>query len=173
MKKFKGLLLGLLLVFAIVVTACSSNGVGNSVGTAIDGNEVDIENAAVNLVKNQKEVGYGLINVETLNGWVKEKKTMIIIDTMPADNFKKGHIPGAVNAELPKKYDELTEDQKAAYLKLLGTDKEATIVVYCGYTSCGRSHVGAKIAMDAGYKNVYRLPGGIVAWENAKYEVEK
>lgn len=99
---------------------------------------------------------------------------MIIIDTMPADNFTKGHIPGAVNAELPKDpKEEVTAEAKAAFIKALGTDKNKTIVVYCGFVACERSHVGAKIAVDEGFKNVYRVPGGSVAWGNAGYEMEK
>ena len=46
------------------------------------------------------------------------------------------------------------------------------IVVYCGFVGCARSDVGSVIALEEGFKNVYRLPGGIVAWKEAKYEVE-
>jgi thiosulfate/3-mercaptopyruvate sulfurtransferase len=62
---------------------------------------------------------------------------------------------------------------KEDYMKLLGSDKDATIVIYCGFVKCTRSHNGASWAVKLGYKNVYRYPGGIFAWLGAKYPVEK
>lgn len=99
---------------------------------------------------------------------------MVVIDTMPASSFTGGHIKGAVNAELPKTQAEgTTAEQKAAFLKLLPADKTTPIVVYCGFTACGRSDVGAAMAVQEGYTNVYRYPGGIVAWKDAGYEAVK
>ena len=56
---------------------------------------------------------------------------------------------------------------------MLGPDKDRTIVVYCGFVKCTRSHNGAMWAVKLGYKNVYRYPGGIKAWKEADYPVEK
>ncbi|MGL5697917.1 MAG: rhodanese-like domain-containing protein, partial [Kluyvera sp.] len=98
---------------------------------------------------------------------------MLIIDTMPYDSsFKKGHIPGAKNfvfakqATDGKSWAALTEDNQSeqAFLELLGPDKSRTIVMYCGFVACGRSHNAAIWAVNQGYENVYRLPGGIFAW---------
>ncbi len=36
-----------------------------------------------------------------------------------------------------------------------------------------RSHVGATLAKEAGYKNVYRFPGGIAAWLDAGNSIDK
>ncbi|NTV43161.1 MAG: rhodanese-like domain-containing protein, partial [Syntrophobacteraceae bacterium] len=41
------------------------------------------------------------------------------------------------------------------------------------FTKCGRSHNGAMWAKKLGYTNVYRYPGGIKAWMEADYPVEK
>ena len=59
------------------------------------------------------------------------------------------------------------------YMTLLGPDKDQTIVVYCGFVKCTRSHNGAVWARKLGYKNVYRYSGGIYAWRGAGYPVEK
>lgn len=140
----------------------------------MDGNELNIEKAAISLVKVSEEGKYKLVSTEELKSWTDSKKDMVIIDTMPAANFSKGHIPGAVNAELPKTgMSDVTAEQKAAFVKLLPSDKSKTVVVYCGFVSCARSDVGAKIAVELGYTNVYRQPGGIVAWQDAKYDVAK
>lgn len=172
MKRKSILWLVVLVISALVFTGCSKT--APKVGTSPNGGEVAIEKASMKLMKDTGAGGYKLVSTEELNKWVGEKKDMIIVDTMPADNFVKGHIPGAVNAELPKTVlADATAEQKAAFIKLLGTDKNKIIVVYCGYVACARSDVGAAIAVKEGFTNVYRVPGGSVAWEEAKYTVAK
>lgn len=177
MNSKKVLLLVLALVLAIgMLTACasSSNTQVNTVGTSPNGSEIAIEKATMKFMKDTLAGGYQIVSTEELNTWVTEKKDMIIIDTMPADSYSKGYIPGALNAELPKTgMADATDDQKAAFINLLGTDKDKTIVVYCGFVGCARSDVGAVLAMQEGFKNVYRVPGGIIAWQEAGYTVEK
>lgn len=144
------------------------------VGTAPDGSEVAIEKATMKFINDYQAGGYKLVSTEELNKWVGEKKDMIIIDTMPADFYSKNRIPGALNAELPKTgMADATEEQKAAFIKLLGEDKSKTVVVYCGFVGCARSDVGAVIAKEQGFTDVYRVPGGFIAWQEAGYEVEK
>jgi rhodanese-related sulfurtransferase len=45
-------------------------------------------------------------------------------------------------------------------------DKNKTVVVYCGFVGCNRSHEAAKYLAKNGFKNVYRYAGGINAWKN-------
>jgi rhodanese-related sulfurtransferase len=100
---------------------------------------------------------------------------MLVVDTMPfEDSYKKQHIPGAVNFDLPvQELEQMDARTKTAFEKLLGPDKKRIIVFYCGFTRCTRSHNGAMWAVKLGYKNVYRQPGGIKAWEQAGYPMEK
>lgn len=159
----------------VVATGCSQgNGStkADDPGTAKDGNEQKIETASMKLVDAVNKGEYELVSTEELNSWIGEKKDMIIVDTMPANSFDKNRIPGAVNAELPVKADEVKPEQKEAFLKALGEDKNKTIVVYCGFVGCARSDVGAVIAKEAGFTNVYRQPGGIVSWMDAGYDIE-
>lgn len=51
-------------------------------------------------------------------------------------------------------------------------NKDATIVVYCGFVGCARSHQGAMFLKQNGFKNVYRYAGGISAWVDANYDIE-
>jgi rhodanese-related sulfurtransferase len=67
----------------------------------------------------------------------------------------------------------LDDKTRAGLEKLLGQDKNRVIVFYCGFTECTRSHNGAMWATRLGYKNAYRQPGGIRAWNEAEYPVEK
>ncbi len=68
---------------------------------------------------------------------------------------------------------QLDDKTKTALEKLLSPDKDRLIVFYCGFVKCTRSHNGAMWAVRLGYKNVYRHPGGIKAWDEAGYTVEK
>lgn len=174
------LILALALVLSFALIGCAEKAgepeqnipVSAKVGTAKDGNEQKIETAALNLVARSAAGGYKLVSTEELKGWIDAGDKMTIIDTMPADTYKNGHIPGALQAELPKE-GEATAEELDAFAKLLPADKTEKVVIYCGFTACNRSDVGAAYAIEQGYTDVYRMPGGIVSWGDAGYTAEK
>jgi len=137
--------------------------------------ELDTEKIAVNFAREVARGGYKFISAEELKKWQDQKKDMLIVDTMPyEDSYKKQHIPGAVQIEFPiPELAQLDEKKKADLEKLLGLNKDRLIVFYCGFTKCTRSHNGAMWAVKLGYRNVYRYPGGIKAWDEAGYPMEK
>jgi rhodanese-related sulfurtransferase len=163
MKKWI-VLVALLSVFTL--SACAG------IGTSPKGLEAPIEKASMTLVTDVKSGGYQLIAGEALNQWLMEKKDMILIDTMPKEDFDKTRIKGAVNGPMPKSEKELTPFDKTTILGVAGENKEKTIALYCGFTACRRSHWGAKILVENGYKNVYRYPGGITGWLESGYPTE-
>ena len=57
--------------------------------------------------------------------------------------------------------------------RVLGPRKDRPIVFSCEFTRCGRSHNGAFWARKLGYTDVYRHPGGLKAWRQADFPVEK
>ena len=136
---------------------------------------MDTETAAVKLVKDVNRGGYGLVATAELKQWMDNGKQMVIVDTMPYEaSYKKQHIPTAVNFVFPiAEMKAIDPDIEKQYIDLLGPDKDKMIVVYCGFVKCGRSHNGAMWAVKLGYTNVHRHPGGIKAWKEAKYPVEK
>ena len=137
--------------------------------------ELDTEKIAVTFAREAARGGYGIVTTQELNGWIDRKKSMLIVDTMPyADSYVKQHIPGAVSMVFPiPEMKSLDDKTKADIEKLLGPDKNRVIVFYCGFVKCTRSHNGAMWAVKLGYKNVYRHPGGIKAWDEAEYPVDK
>jgi len=134
------------------------------VGTSPKGLETPIEKASMTLVTDVKSGGYQLVSAETLNKWLTDKKPLVLIDSHPKEDYNNAHITGSINCPMPKTEKELTPFDKKTILDAAGADKEKTIVVYCGFTACRRSHWGAKILVENGYKNVYRYPGGITGW---------
>ena len=137
--------------------------------------ELETEKIAVNLVREVARGGYGIVTTQELKAWIDQKKAMLIVDTMPyADSYVKQHIPDAVSMVFPiPEMKTLDDKTKADLEKLLGPDKNRVIVFYCGFVKCTRSHNGAMWAVKSGYKNIYRHPGGIKAWDEADYPVDK
>ena len=140
--------------------------------------EVEKEKGAIKLVKEVQQGGYDIVSTATLKNWIDQGKNMIIVDTMPYEaSYKKNHIPGAKQFLFPipdmPVWDTKETDGKSEkdYKNMLGSDKNTTIVVYCGFVKCTRSHNGALWAKKLGFKNVYRHPGGIFAWKGAKYKI--
>jgi rhodanese-related sulfurtransferase len=117
---------------------------------------------------------YQVVTTPELREWIDNNKSMLLVDTMPyEDSYKKNHIPGAKQMAFPipelTTLDDKTRDE---LLELLGADKNRTIVFYCGFTKCTRSHNAAMWAVRLGYNDVYRLPGGVKAWKEAGYALD-
>ncbi|MEA2116295.1 MAG: rhodanese-like domain-containing protein [Thermodesulfobacteriota bacterium] len=161
----------LTLVFAMTVSAMAF---GNKFKQ-----EVEKENGAVKLVREVMRGGYDVITTEELKKLIDSGKDVLIIDTMPYEaSYKKEHVPGAKQFLFPipemEAWDSKETDAKSQedYATLLGPDKNKTIVIYCGFVKCTRSHNGAMWAKKLGYSNVLRYPGGIFAWKGVGYKAE-
>nr|WP_321466441.1 rhodanese-like domain-containing protein [uncultured Desulfobulbus sp.] len=169
----KGLLAGL------VILGLSTPASAFSLGNDKFKEEVTTEQVAVKLTREVQQGGYGIVTTAELKSMVDAGKELLIIDTMPyKDSYLKNHVPGAKQFLFPipdmNEWDAKETDGKSLedYEKLLGPDKNKTIVVYCGFVKCTRSHNGAVWAKKLGYTNVYRYPGGIFAWKGAGNPVE-
>lgn len=81
-----------------------------------------------------------------------QKKGMMLIDVRTENEYKKGHIPGAVHVPLADIGDRVKKVKK---------DKE--LVLYC--QTGNRSIWAIKRLMGMGYKNLVNLKGGYSAWK--------
>ena len=81
-----------------------------------------------------------------------QKKGMMILDVRTNKEYENGHIPGAIHVPLSDIGDKI---------KKLKKDKE--LVVYC--QSGNRSIWAIKRLMGMGYKNLFNLKGGYLAWK--------
>ena len=136
--------------------------------------EVETEKVAVKLGRHMAEGEYEVITTAELKSLLAKAPDLVLVDAMPLEaSYKKQHITGAVQFLFPKatmqEWDtgETAGKSEADYEALLGEDKDKLVVVYCGFTACGRSHNAALWAKKNGYKNVKRYPGGIFAWKGA------
>jgi thiosulfate/3-mercaptopyruvate sulfurtransferase len=168
MKKSSGVRISLLALVAILL-------VSGPALAAWGVKELDNEKMAINFAREVERGGYKFLSTQELKSWIDQKKEMLIIDTMPfEDSYKKQHVPGALQMEFPIPEMTTIEDKKKAdFEKMLGPNKDRLVVIYCGFTTCTRSHNAAMWAVKMGYKNIYRYPGGIKAWDEAGYPVDK
>jgi len=143
--------------------------------------EVETEEVAVKLAREVQQGKYELITTEELKELLNGDNSLVLIDAMPYESsFKKEHLAGAKNflfdkdAKGTEEWDAAASDNKSLkdYEKLLGDDKSARVVVYCGFVKCARSHNAAAWAVKLGYSDVKRYAGGIFAWKGAGYPTE-
>jgi phage shock protein E len=90
-------------------------------------------------------------------------KKAIIIDVRRPEEFKEGHIKGAVNANWQN-----LDEFKA---KTANLDKNKPVYVYC--LAGVRSDKAADYLLKSGFKQVVGLDGGIKAWNDAGKPVVK
>lgn len=81
------------------------------------------------------------------------------------------HIPFIGNiqdTDLSIPYDQISIPE---YLNQLPEDKNARIVLYC--RSGRMSEIAATELVSLGYTNIWNLDGGMIAWEQAGFKIEK
>ncbi len=133
-------------------------------------NETDIETVALKVANETVQGGYQLITMEKVKQMLDAKEDFVLVDAHPQWEFDMAYIEGAVNFGFQSNYAGVWDEDVADgsptqddYRAVLGPDLNKQIVIYCGFTKCGRSHNAAVWAKALGYTNVYRAPGGITA----------
>jgi thiosulfate/3-mercaptopyruvate sulfurtransferase len=161
--------LAIIAVMTLTLAGCASTH-----GTSPKGLEVPIEKAALKFSSDIKDGGYKVVGTDELKKWLDEGKKLTIISALPvAEDKEFGLLPSAVNGAIPKTEKELTQADKDNLIKAVGHDKEQPVVIYCGFVACRRSHIGAKVLVENGFKNVYRYPAGITGWQESGYPLTK
>jgi rhodanese-related sulfurtransferase len=89
------------------------------------------------------------------------RKGGVFLDVREADEFKSGHIPGALN--IPRGLLESQIEQQIP-------DRNTVIVAYC--RSGARSALASSTLVKMGYRGVLNMDGGWKAWLEAGYAVE-
>ncbi|MDP2834300.1 MAG: rhodanese-like domain-containing protein [Pseudomonadota bacterium] len=138
--------------------------------------ETDVEMVAIKLANEAVKGGYKLITIEEVKKMLDAKEDFILVDAHPKWEYEMGYIDGArwfgFQSNTVDNWEKDVTDgprSQAEYLAVLGSDKNKKIVIYCGFTKCGRSHNAAMWAKKLGYTNVYRAPGGITVWKDLGY----
>ena len=93
---------------------------------------------------------------------LRSEKTNVVLDVRTPEEFKAGHIPGAVNIN----FNSPDFDKQIGAL-----DKNKTYLVHCA--AGGRSAKACKKLDNVGFKELYDLAPGFKGWEKAGKPVEK
>lgn len=93
---------------------------------------------------------------QLVSDFKKAKKSMVILDIRTPEEHAGSHIQDSLLI------DYLGDDFKASLSKL---DKEKVYLIHC--RSGGRSSSAFDLMKKLGFKSVYHLDGGIIAWKKA------
>ena len=97
---------------------------------------------------------------QLLEHQAKHAQHLFVLDVRSPEEFKEGHVPGAVN---------IPYDQMAARMSEVPKDKD--VVLYC--RSGRRAGIAADVLQANGYTRLSHLEGDITAWIEQGRPVEK
>lgn len=103
------------------------------------------------------------IDATTLRDLQTRKQAFVLVDTLPANSYGHGHLPGAINIVS----DDILSQAAAVLL-----DRDSLIVVYCASENCKRAGLSAGRLDRLGYRNVRHFVGGRKAWVAAGFPLE-
>jgi rhodanese-related sulfurtransferase len=95
-----------------------------------------------------------------VNRAIAEKRDIVVVDVRAAEDFAKGHVPGAVS--LPRE----------RWHAPSGLSKEKMNVVYCYSHTCQLGGAACAVLAGQGYP-VVEMDGGFEIWQSSELEVEE
>lgn len=98
---------------------------------------------------------------------ISQDGSQLIVDVREPAEYSEGHIKGAIN--VPRGVLEFRTDSTYPGGIPSLYDKSAEIILYC--KSGARSALAAQTLNLLGYKAVFSMAGGFVAWEGASLPV--
>jgi rhodanese-related sulfurtransferase len=112
----------------------------------------------------QSQKSANTITPEQLKQKIDNHENMILIDvrTQPEYTGELGHIKGTVL---------LPVQDITSWISNYENDKDKEIIMIC--RSGNRSGRATQYFLDNGFKDVYNMEGGMIAWNKAGYPLEK
>ncbi len=99
------------------------------------------------------------VDVNTVQD-LRNRDDVVLIDVREDWEYDDGHIPGAILiplGEVPNRLNEIPGDK--------------TVIAVC--RSGNRSGQATNFLQQQGFKNVHNMQGGMIAWSQAGFEIEK
>jgi rhodanese-related sulfurtransferase len=88
-----------------------------------------------------------------------------IVDVLPQQSFRRGHLPGAINVPFDERFDERV-------LQAL-PDQNNPVIVYCADAACDLSPQAAEHLVSLGYTKVFDYAAGKADWQDAGLPMEQ
>jgi rhodanese-related sulfurtransferase len=95
-----------------------------------------------------------------LDGQIKRKERITIVDVRRPGDYRAGHIPGAINLS------------QGRWHTLAGLAKDRPTVLYCYDQNCRLGVAAAVEFASAGY-SVVEMEGGFASWQQNGFEVQR
>jgi len=105
------------------------------------------------------------IKVDAVTDYVAQHEDAIILDVRTPTEYDISHVPGAININV----------QDESFLDLATKlDSDKTYIVYCTKNPVGgRSMTALAKLEELGFKDLYSMEGGHVAWTEAELPMSK
>lgn len=88
---------------------------------------------------------------------IQKKEDFVLLDVRTPEEYSKEKIKGSINLSV----DKINEIEKII------PDKDKTVYVYC--QSGSRSSSAVNTMLSLGYKKVFSVKGGILAWQDNNF----
>jgi rhodanese-related sulfurtransferase len=105
--------------------------------------------------------GIQTIAADELRQMLAENPDVRLVDVLPEETYKKGHIPGALSLPIER----LAGEGEREF------DKQDTIVVYCSNTTCPLSSRASHQLVSLGFEHVFDFEDGKEGWVAAGFPV--
>ena len=120
-----------------------------------------------------------LISTQDLYKLIKKQDHAIIIDTRSFSEYKKGHVPGAVNIDLfqlhwfdtTRRGIKDFNRQSRILLSNIGITKDSNVVFYDNISGISAAR-GVWLLLYLSHKKVLMLDGGFEKWKKHRYPIE-
>ena len=100
------------------------------------------------------------IKVNAVSGFLAQREDVVILDVRTPIEYEMSHITGSVNGDVG-------DDSFDARVATLDSNK--TYIVHCTKNPAGgRSSRALETLKNLGFKHLYSLEGGYIAWKDAE-----
>lgn len=106
--------------------------------------------------------GHATISPSDLMARLESQPAPVVLDVRSEDEYRMGHVPGAIN---------IPHRQVGARLDELTDAKQRGLVVYC--EGGPRTEYAESVLKQAGFERVYHLEGDMGAWRMSRLPVER
>jgi len=108
------------------------------------------------------------VTVQDVKGMVERKDKVLVLDIRDMKEFIVDHIQGAENMS---RAVGLSPRILEHHMKKIAPDKASKIIVYCEFET--KAPLATKSLNEIGYSNAAYMKGGLKAWKDAGYPLEK
>jgi len=155
----------IIILFGISIFAAFTVNFFSPFGIALVGQWDDSKGAITAKAKNDFFVDEFEIDDVKIAKQIFDSGKAIFVDARSTDNFKDGHIKGALSLPVGR-FDEVIDVFKDQY------SRDSTIVTYCSGRTCNDSHHLAQLLIEHGYVNASVFIDGYPGWEAEGYPIE-